>query len=395
MASFYPHGGPKASIDFRSVGRAPFPLVDGIGMAFSRRLAGGTFGPVQLLSPEDGGVTDPLQACYWPTDAEHRSADGGDGSRSTPIQWADLDIMTSDRSRPAPVRFSWFPPPGSPPGMVFDLALSTAPTLERAFLLRSLPTPSADLLHLYLGRWYYWQVAARIGEAVVAMSRVASFLTNPATPRWIRVPDTTNVRDLGGYTTRDGRCVRQGLLYRSAELNTHLHLSAEGRTVLLDQLGIRTDLDLRGSSESPTPALDPDRVRWINIPTLPYAFLQEAGVQEAYRRVFSLLADSSVYPLLFHCWGGADRAGTLAFLINGCLGVSLADLIRDYELTSLSVWGERSREMEEFQSLCSALAMFAPAGASVQDQVGGYLAACGVPGAHLEAIRGALLEPQG
>lgn len=35
-----------------------------------------------------------------------------------------------------------------------------------------------------------------------------------------------------------------------------------------------------------------------------------------------------------HCVGGADRTGTLAFLIEALVGVSESDLSKDYELTS-------------------------------------------------------------
>ena len=48
-------------------------------------------------------------------------------------------------------------------------------------------------------------------------------------------------------------------------------------------------------------------------------------------RVF---ADSRRYPIYFHCWGGADRTGQLAFLLEGLCGVSEGDLCIDYELST-------------------------------------------------------------
>ena len=56
----------------------------------------------------------------------------------------------------------------------------------------------------------------------------------------------------------------------------------------------------------------------------------------ALKNIFTKLADSSSYPVYFHCNAGADRTGTLAFLLNGLLGVSYADLIKDFELTTFS-----------------------------------------------------------
>ena len=49
------------------------------------------------------------------------------------------------------------------------------------------------------------------------------------------------------------------------------------------------------------------------------------------------------YPAVFHCAAGADRTGTLAFLISGLLGVSRDDLTKDFELTSFSDFGLRCR----------------------------------------------------
>ena len=40
------------------------------------------------------------------------------------------------------------------------------------------------------------------------------------------------------------------------------------------------------------------------------------------------------YPIIFHCNGGADRTGSLAFILGALQGVSEADLIKDYEFTS-------------------------------------------------------------
>ena len=41
-------------------------------------------------------------------------------------------------------------------------------------------------------------------------------------------------------------------------------------------------------------------------------------------------------PIYFHCAIGRDRTGTLAFLIEGLLGMSKSDIYKDYELTNFS-----------------------------------------------------------
>ena len=65
-------------------------------------------------------------------------------------------------------------------------------------------------------------------------------------------------------------------------------------------------------------------------------------------KLFDLLADRSIYPIYTHCWGGADRTGCICFIVEALLGVEMQDLILDYELTSLSVWGVRTRNYSEF-----------------------------------------------
>ena len=104
------------------------------------------------------------------------------------------------------------------------------------------------------------------------------------------------------------------------------------------------------------------------------------------------MADASSYPVLFHCWAGADRAGTLAFLLNALLGVSLEDLIRDYELSSLSVWGSRSRSAVEFGRMLEVLSGFGGSSGAIGQQVEHFLLDSGVVSGEIRRFREHLLE---
>jgi hypothetical protein len=66
------------------------------------------------------------------------------------------------------------------------------------------------------------------------------------------------------------------------------------------------------------------------------------------------LADRNNYPIYFHCWGGADRTGSLAFLLGAFLGMTKEELIYEYEFTSLSCWGTRSRNHPPFVEFIEA-----------------------------------------
>ena len=63
----------------------------------------------------------------------------------------------------------------------------------------------------------------------------------------------------------------------------------------------------------------------------------------AIREIIGWLGQDKV--VYFHCAGGADRTGTLAFLIEALLGVSESDLSKDYELTSFDGSHDRYRNM--------------------------------------------------
>jgi protein tyrosine/serine phosphatase len=95
---------------------------------------------------------------------------------------------------------------------------------------------------------------------------------------------------------------------------------------------------------------------------------------------------------MFHCAVGADRAGTVAFLLHGLLGMSMEDCIRDYELTTLSTIGVRTHTSAEFQGLLKALREFGDPPDDLAGQAEGYLRSIGVTADEIGAIRRLLIE---
>ena len=269
------------------------------------------------------------------------------------------------------------------------MLISRHPDFQDPLKLADLTEPRAEIAHLFVDTPYAWKVIARDAGQPLAESPVWRFTTHRTTPRWIGVPGITNVRDLGGWPLPDHRAVRQGMVYRSSQLNSSWPITQEGKDILVDQLGIRTDLDIRWSDQEETePVLDPARVQWINIPILGYGRICEDEDRENYPRVFEVFAQESNYPILFHCAAGADRAGTVAFMLKALLGVAEEDLCCDYELTTLSGSGERSRESEGFQGLLEALVPF---GDSFVEKAENYLLSTGVSAAQFAAIRDLLI----
>ncbi len=343
---------------------------------------------IELLSPADGSVTPRLQHFVWFERKESVVAE---------IRSIGDPRAYPDRSRPRPVRFTWQMADPSQNHAQYDLLISRSPAFEEPIEIRGLNETAAEVPNLLLGQRYYWKVIQRREGAPSAESPAWSFRTHAEPPRWIHVPGISNVRDVGGWPINARTRVRQGLLYRSAELNTHITLPPEGAHVLIHELGIRTDLDLRGTAddEAPAPALDPDAVTWEHCPLYAYREIFTPAGMQSIRRAFSVLCDPSRYPVLIHCWGGADRTGTLSFLVNGLLGVGLDDLVHDYELTSLSIMGLRLHTDAAFQEILAGLKEYGPAGAPLRQRIKAYLLAAGVTDGELRRLRELLVEKTG
>lgn len=167
-----------------------------------------------------------------------------------------------------------------------------------------------------------------------------------------------NFRDLGGYVTKDGRRVRQGLLYRSGGL----YLMTEEELKFFHTLGIKTVMDLRSKKEtdvSPDPVLDGVHClqhsglefatgREIDFSPAGMSQIGEAGENqiavlrnyyrlipydnEAFRILFAEIFAQHV-PVLFHCHTGKDRTGVFAMLLLLALGVDRETVLEDYLLS--------------------------------------------------------------
>lgn len=165
-----------------------------------------------------------------------------------------------------------------------------------------------------------------------------------------------NVRDLGGYATTDGRSTRWRLLYRADGLNR----AQGGDLERLAAMGLRTVVDLRTPGERaergsfPVEALPVD---YHHFPVLQQTWegqTLEAGIEGAafltsrYEEMLdegggaiadalTVLADSRVYPAIFHCAAGKDRTGVLAALVLGLLGVPDETIAADYGLSRVGM----------------------------------------------------------
>jgi hypothetical protein len=196
-----------------------------------------------------------------------------------------------------------------------------------------------------------------------------------------------NTRDLGGWKAGD-KTVKYGKIYRGANLDD-IQQDASKMDIVVNLLGVGVDLDLRGlppgsqggsGEKNPWKASDP--VIYKNIKLWHY-FVPSADkylqvdvspgetadqYQYAIRCIIEWLRDGKV--VYFHCHGGADRTGTLAFLLGGLLGVSESDMSKDFELTtySNSIHRRNGDGGWFYKGMVKYIRSFAP-GKTMQEQV--------------------------
>lgn len=333
---------------------------------------------IGLIQPANGSITAPLQKYHWPV---HPDA---------------MEITSEDRGLPKAVSFAWEVHSAGTGSVSYDLMISRNPQFDDSLIRKGLSAPPEEVLHLHIATRYFWKIIAKSAGQPLAESPVWSFTTNSATPRWTKVPGMNNVRDMGGWLLPGNRIVRQGVIYRGSEMNGGHQITDEGKRVLVNEFGIRTDLDLRGAPEEVEPVLDRAEVQWINIPVGAYDLLSEES-RDGFRKVFQVFAEASHYPILFHCAGGADRTGTVAFLLGALLGNREENLLRDYELTSLSgveclgssCWLDQSKN--EFRRLLNDLGSFGNDAGNINDSIENYLRSAGVTDEEITAIRTQLI----
>lgn len=207
------------------------------------------------------------------------------------------------------------------------------------------------------------------------------------TLRWIRT-QTWNVRDLGGWAC-DGGTVKYGKLFRGG------YVTSADRAVLVEQLGIQHELDLRGASEGGLSAspLGSD-VRYTCADAYAwYALTPIDAWKTNLRCVFDAVTHNE--PVYFHCAAGADRTATLACILEGLLGMSQSDIDKDYELTTFYSGSDtdanaRRRNETEWKGLISALS--SKSGSTFRDKCVTFAAELGFTAAEINAYRKAMID---
>ena len=294
--------------------------------------------------------------------------------------------------------------------------------------------------NLELGRTYCWKVysdtkckAAHAHGSMMSgacticgkkskmhESPMATFTTDSQPPRWISLEGRVrNMRDIGGWKTVDGRRVKQGMLFRGQGLNDNSpNGDAPGRNRLMVEdvaymksvLGIKTELDLRNEREIAGVRRSPlgEGVNYIQRSSSMYKGifllpdkpdLEGSEGKKTMAENFRVFCDERNYPIYFHCIGGADRTGSLAYVLNGVLGVSRHDLEIDWESTFYPTLPEMASNyngpgfIRRKHHLDDGFSKYGDANASWAERIRLYLLDCGITDAEIEKFRSLMLEP--
>lgn len=150
-------------------------------------------------------------------------------------------------------------------------------------------------------------------------------------PRMLKLENVWNVRDCGGYSA-DGGKVAYGKLFRGSRLNN----ATTADLALLAEVGIKLDLDIRDAGNAANGHIP--NADYLNVPlTNAYAqMIQNEATAAANACIAAMNAIVSNKPVYVHCASGADRTGCICAMLEAVLGMSDADIDRDFELTCFS-----------------------------------------------------------
>src|ERR1700756_2275962 len=173
--------------------------------------------------------------------------------------------------------------------------------------------------------------------------------------RHFNLKGASNFRDLGGYTTRDGRPLRWRQVFRS----THLGNLTPSDVEIVRALGVKSAFDFRGVDERRGTDCKVEEILVHSLPIEPTvvaalrARLQARALSSAYaleimresyrgyvrlnthsfRELFAHMLDETA-PLVIHCTAGKDRTGFACALVLHALGVPEKVISEDYLLTN-------------------------------------------------------------
>ena len=246
--------------------------------------------------------------------------------------------------------------------------------------------------------------------------------------RHLDLEGSLNIRDIGGYPTRDGGRTRWKVFLRSGCMH---ELTASSQDALVEY-GIRTIIDLRMSLElqvEPNAFEGSDRVRYRHMNMMGDEPLEASSVavkggeradrtlasyssildqcQARIGEILAVLAAEGSRLAAYHCAGGKDRTGIISALLLGLAGASPEVISADYALSArylieehlsqqmpsddapeVSTWQDYQREYCPPEGMLKVLGYLDREYGGIE----GYIRTVGLGDGEIRSLRAALVE---
>lgn len=211
--------------------------------------------------------------------------------------------------------------------------------------------------------------------------------------RLLPLEGAINVRDIGGYKTKDGRRVKWNTLFRGDQLNT----LTKKDILLLENKNVKTIIDYRSPeerklrpnkfigtveniivcnpnsvmAEAAGKAVDISEENRLLVEALENGNIPEEDIKDntkkaienyrkmvvekesiaAFSKMLKVLSCPSVGNSLQHCRGGKDRTGVGVGILLKLLGVDEQTVLEDYELTHIVRKERNDLKMKQYREL--------------------------------------------
>lgn len=175
--------------------------------------------------------------------------------------------------------------------------------------------------------------------------------------RHINIKGAVNFRDLGDYSTKEGKTIKWRKIFRSGKLSG----IEDTELGSLKDLQLKSICDFRTIAEQTAAPDKWHQIEQLNRFSLPIGkgrvdkleWLKNLQSEEGrknhlvvanktyvfdeiptYKAFFEILLNEQNYPLLYHCTAGKDRTGFATLLLLSALGVDKETILEDYLLTN-------------------------------------------------------------
>ena len=197
-----------------------------------------------------------------------------------------------------------------------------------------------------------------------------------------------NVRDLGGWTTTDGKKLKDKVIIRGAELDGVVDPTSKitntGINTMKNDLKVKFEMDLRSPEVGGQDVLGEGVThKYYDASVYGDIFTDEGKANM--KEIFTDLANPDNYPLYMHCTYGIDRTGTVCYVLEAMLGMKESDINSEYALSI----GFGSYNRTKRNQIKAGLNKYT--GSTLKDKATAYLIDCGLTESQINSIRNTML----